>query len=190
MLSFDASPTGPQRVTAQAMQALVPVLRTKRLTLRAPCLDDYAALKRIMEEPTARFMFDAMPSAIEGWLDFAQLTSGWLLRGHGPWAIEQDGEIRGFVSVHFEYGDKEPELGFMLLPEAQGKGFAFEAAKAARAYAFEALKMPTLVSYIDKENTRSIALAERLGGTRDSAAEAENGPSSYVYRYMNERVAA
>ena len=55
-------------------------------------------------------------------------------------------------------------------PAAEGKGYAFEAAQAARAHAFDVLGWETAVSYIDPGNARSIELAERLGAVRDPEA--------------------
>jgi RimJ/RimL family protein N-acetyltransferase len=58
-----------------------------------------------------------------------------------------------------------------VLPEAEGRGLAHEAAGAALAWG-KAQGLPALVSYVDPANARSIRLAERLGGRRDGAAEA------------------
>jgi hypothetical protein len=61
----------------------------------------------------------------------------------------------------------EPELGWQLQIEAEGKGYAFEAAIAMRDWAFQVRKLKTLVSYIGPDNARSIRLADRLGATLD-----------------------
>ncbi|MEL6549627.1 MAG: GNAT family N-acetyltransferase [Pseudomonadota bacterium] len=183
-LPHEIPATGPSVVLAQAMQALVPVLTTDRLTLRSPRIEDFAAYARIAEQPSARFIFGEVPSRGHAWVDFGQLIATWILRGHGIWTVEAEGCVQGFVLIGFEPGDDEPELGFMFLPEAEGKSIAFEAATAARDYAFSTLGLRTLVSYIDHENTRSIALATRLGGTRDRAAEKHD--DTVTYRYIKE----
>jgi RimJ/RimL family protein N-acetyltransferase len=72
----------------------------------------------------------------------------------------------------------------VLQAGAEGRGFASEAAAAVRDHAFRALGWPTLVSYMDPENDRSVRLAERLGGVRDDAAARPAGPDEcIVYRY-------
>ncbi|MEM1373163.1 MAG: GNAT family N-acetyltransferase [Pseudomonadota bacterium] len=183
MLPHEFPATGPSVALAQAIQALIPVLTTERLTLRAPRIEDFAAYARMAEQPSARFIFGEIPSRTRAWFDFGQLIATWLLRGHGMWTVEAEGEVQGFVLIGFEPGDDEPELGFMFLPEAEGKGIAFEAATAARDYALSALGLTTLVSYIDHENARSIALAKRLGGIRDT--DAEKHDDTVTYRYLS-----
>jgi RimJ/RimL family protein N-acetyltransferase len=79
----------------------------------------------------------------------------------------------------------ERELGWVILEGFEGKGYAFEAAKLARAYAFETLKFETLVSYIDPDNARSIRLAEKLGAVRDDKAARPEGDGCLVYRHAN-----
>ena len=56
------------------------------------------------------------------------------------------------------------------------------AAEAARTHVFETLGWDTAVSYIDPQNARSIALAERLGAVRDDSA-ARPHPDDLVYRH-------
>jgi RimJ/RimL family protein N-acetyltransferase len=102
----------------------------------------------------------------DAWLDFAQMTSTWLLQGHGLWTIGHAGQIAGFVVLGFEPGDAEPELGFMLTATAEGRGLAFEAASAAKRHAFDTLGWSRVVSYIEPSNDRARTLALRLGGVR------------------------
>ena len=62
----------------------------------------------------------------------------------------------------------EPEFGWSAWsPETEGKGIVREAAAAARDWAWDNLGWTTAVSYIDQDNARSIALAERLGAVHD-----------------------
>jgi RimJ/RimL family protein N-acetyltransferase len=76
----------------------------------------------------------------------------------------------------------------MFRTSVQGKGFATEAAQAARDYAFGPLGLPTLVSTIDHNNDPSIRLSERLGATRDAAAEAAHDNAIRVYRHPGPEV--
>ncbi|MEP0139746.1 GNAT family N-acetyltransferase, partial [Tateyamaria sp.] len=63
-----------------------------------------------------------------------------------------------------------------------GKGYAFEGATAFRTWALTELNLPSLVSYIDDDNLRSRALAERLGAWLDDRAKAPD-PGDLVYRH-------
>ena len=84
------------------------------------------------------------------------------------WTVEHqdDKRVLGFVLLGHETGDPEPELGFLFTEEAEGQGYAFEASEKARNNAWNALSFETLVSYIDPENDRAIALAKRLGAEK------------------------
>jgi hypothetical protein len=109
----------------------------------------------------------------------------WSLLGCGALMIEHrdTGECLGQVGINHGPLFPEWELGWLVYPEAEGHGFAFEAATALRAWARETRKLETLVSYIDPANLRSIRLAERLGATLDPQA-ARPDPGDLVYRHF------
>lgn len=180
--------TGPAAAFAASLQVALPVLDTERLRLRAPRIEDFETYAAIGESERGRYLVADNADRDALWLDFAQMVATWLLRGHGVWTVEtrDTGDTIGFVLLGFEPGDHEPELGYLFLPEAEGHGYAQEAARAARAHAFDTLGMKTLVSTIDHDNTRSIRLAERLGATRDAAAEAAHDNIIQVYRHCAE----
>lgn len=170
----EVPPSGPSAMFAEGLRARLPVLQTERLTLRAPVLEDFATYADILMSDRAAYM-DGPFDRETAWLDFTSSVSNWLLRGHGPWTVTRsaDATILGFVTVQMEWGDHEPELGFFFTAEAEGHGYAFEAARAARAHALNTLRLPKLVSYVDPANTRSRALAEKLGAKPDAAAAAK-----------------
>lgn len=177
--------TGAAAARTDRFAALVPVIQTARLRLRAPRIGDFPIF--------ARFLIDsALPEAPEAdreaaWLDFCQLVASWPLRGIGPWTVEdRDGRAVGGVVVNHEYGDPEVELGWVVAKGAEGRGIATEAARAARAWLFATQGFSSLVSYIDPDNAASVAVAERLGATRDPVAEAAIGHDCLVYRHLPE----
>jgi len=172
---------GAAALFAIALQGELPTLATDRLMLRAPRVTDFDAYAQIACSPRGAHLGGPMTRE-DAWADFSQMTSTWLLHGHGLWTIGHAGTIAGFVVLGFEPGDQEPELGFMLTETAEGHGIAFEAASAALTHAFDTLGWPTLVSYIAPENARSIALARRLGACPDGEIT-EGGQTTLIYRY-------
>ncbi len=153
--------------------------------MRAPKLSDFPACAAIACDARARFLGGPM-SRDEAWDEFAKMAAGWLLHGHGGFAIEdaESGTVLGFVVLGLEPGDQEVELGFSLTEAGEGKGIAYEAARAVRAWAARELGLNGLVSYIDPGNARSIALATRLGAARDPSAEAKlDDAGTLVYRH-------
>lgn len=153
--------------------ASVPVLETARLRLRAPRVADLSAWTLQYTAPEAEYLggpFD--DPECTAWEEFAYYTGAWMLYGHGLWTAERtdDGAVVGFVHLAIEWDDWEPELGWHLIPEARGQGYAQEMASAVQAFGLELLE--TFVSYVDPRNAPSNALAKRVGARRDAAVEA------------------
>lgn len=178
----ELAPTGVPAALASNLASQIPALVTDALTLRATTVADFDAYAQILCCERGRFIYPDCTRE-DAWFDFVQLSSNWLLHGHGGWAIEdnESGALLGFVLLGLEPGDLEIELGFMLLEENEGMGIAHEAAQMARHFAFDTLKLPRLVSYIHKDNARSIALAERLG-----AARSEHDEDMLAFFHANE----
>ena len=175
---------GAAALFALNLQRQLPTVTTDRLILRAPRVTDFDTYADIACSDRGTF-FGGPMSREEAWADFAQMTSTWLLHGHGLWTIGHGGGIAGFVVLGFEPGDQEPELGFMLTGEAEGRGIAAEAATCALSHAFGELGWHTLVSYIDPANTRAQKLASALGATPDGTVD-----DAQVWRYTRKEQAA
>jgi len=175
---------------AAALGARLPVLDSPRLRLRVPVLGDFDLWARIVCGPAGVHLGGPFDRD-EAFTDFAASLGLWLLRGHGLWTLtaRETGAPLGFVLIGFEPGDHEPELGYLLAPEAEGQGLATEAARLVLDHA-RALGLPSLVSYIDADNVRSAALARRLGARRDPAAEAALDHACHVYRHFGPEIAA
>jgi len=162
---------------------MIPVLTTDRLTLRAPCIEDFEPWAEILMSDRGQYIggpFDRQGA----WDDLCRETASWVLRGYGGWSVEANGTYIGMIGLHHELGDPERELGWVLNAAGEGHGYAFEGASAARTYALKTLGWDTLVSYIDPANERSITLAQKLGATRDEDAQKpDDYPNCFVYRH-------
>jgi RimJ/RimL family protein N-acetyltransferase len=181
---WEAPPTGPAAALADRLAAIVPVIATDRFRLRAPRIKDFPVYARFLTD-NASIDDLADDDREAAWLDFCQIVASWPLRGYGSWTVEgkDSGAAVGAIILNHEFGDPEVELGWAVALGHEGQGIATEAAVAARAHAFSAFGFPTLVSYIDPVNARSVAVATRLGATRDTAAEAALGDDILVYRH-------
>lgn len=179
---FEAAPNAQGSEIAAAVAGAIPQLETDRLILRAPQLTDFDTYARIVASPRGRYL--VVMSREDAWYDFAQMVAIWSLRGHGMWSVtaKDGGALLGFVVLGFEPEDPEPELGFIFTEKGEGMGYAFEAASAARTFAFEQLGWDTLASFVVKGNTRSERLADRLGAKVEREIVEEDGVT-LVYRH-------
>ena len=163
--------------------ALVPVIDTARLVLRGPKDNDVAPLAAFLTSPRAEWIGGPYPDddAAE-WLDWQR--GQWAKLGRGSWivALRQDDTPIGRVGLLEHEGWDEPELGWFLFEGFDGRGYAHEAALAARSYAADTLNLSPLFSFIEPTNHRSRALAERLGATPERDVEID-GIALTVYRH-------
>jgi len=160
-----------------------PILATERLTLRMPQGSDWPVLRDYAATDRARFTGGPQDLAT-AWRAFGHMVGHWVLRGYGLffYADRATGAVLGMAGPWFPEGRPEREIAWAVLdPAAEGKGYALEAALAARDWAYRTLGWQTAVSYIDPANTRSIALATRLGARLDVDAPALEGHA--VYRH-------
>lgn len=161
------------------MPVNIPSLETARLLLLPPAEADFEGYASIVTTERGRFIGGPL-SREDAWLDYAQMVASWMFRGYGALTVKarDDGRYLGTVLVNHEFGDPEPELGWLFVKGAEGKGLAFEAGAAMLEWAWANTALTTVVSYMDPENTRAMALAARLGGRQVS------GPAGVVtYRY-------
>ena len=90
--------------------------------------------------------------------------------GIGKWAValRADGTVIGHCGVAMEpvHGlTPEPELGYRLRPEFQGKGYATEAAKAALEHCLMLVGLPRILGIVEPANTASARVLLKLGLT-------------------------
>jgi len=161
----------------------IPTLETDRLALRGPRVDDFGPLEAYWR--TERSCYEGGPKDRDGaWDDFASSFGCWLIRGYGPWCVEPrgGGAFFGIVGVFHPAWCIEPDLGWSLMPEAEGKGIAQEAALSAREWSYAHTPVARLTSNIHRGNARSIRLAVRLGAAEDPDAP-DTDAETVIYRH-------
>jgi RimJ/RimL family protein N-acetyltransferase len=162
----------------------IPVIETERLRLREWREADLPAFAAFWaDEATARFV-GGTANQDGAWRIMAMYLGHWLLRGFGLWALEDkaSGRWAGWCGPWNPEGWPEPEIGWALATAFHGRGYATEAARRARDFAYQQLGWPTAVSYIAAENAASQRVAARLGATLEGPGELRGKPVG-VYRH-------
>lgn len=171
------------------MSSSIPRLETENLMLRAGTANDLDALAAFFASPRS-FYVGGPKTRNESWRALAAGLGHWALRGYGMWHLEEksSGLSVGSVGIINHEGWDEPELGWNVFEGFEGKGYAYEAAFTSRAYAAEQFGLDGVISYIDAKNTRSLALAKRLGATFERHGELL-GYACDIYRHPKQAVA-
>jgi RimJ/RimL family protein N-acetyltransferase len=160
----------------------IPIIETERLRLcafAAHHFDEYAAIHG--DAAVMRYIGEGRPlSRPEAWRSLATMLGHWDLRGYGMWAVEErgaPGRLLGRVGFLNPEGWPELELGWTLGPWAQGRGYATEAAVAARAHGRAHFGVTRLVSFIRPGNEASVRVAQRVGCRLERRIELSGGPA-------------
>lgn len=164
----------------------VPEVLTPRLRLRAFTLADLDAYAAICaDEEVMRYIGTGGAVGRDvAWRHLASFNGQWTLLGYGTWALERrsDGLLIGRVGFLDPPGWPGNELAWTLARSAWGQGYAFEGSAAARDFGRAELGVKGLVSLIRDANTRSIALAQRLGARNEGPIEFLGG-SALLFRH-------
>ena len=160
-------------------------LETERLILRQLQEKDFEIFAaHYADEAMAKYI-GGLNNRDQAWRRMAMHIGHWKLRGFGYWAVEEksSGCFVGSVGLWRSEGWPELELGYWVTRDAHGKGYATEAARAARRHAYNVLGAETLVSYIHPDNEPSKRVAERLGARQEKTIDLlDHGPHC-VYRH-------
>ena len=154
----------------------LPTLETRRLTLGKITVFDaedmysYASLNSV-----TRYLLWAPHLNIEdtrGYIEF--LNRQYKKGNYADWGIKLKncGTFIGTVGfADFDYENNVGEVGYVLNPAYQGKGYMTEAVNAVLAVAFDGIGLSKVVLRIIDENRASIRLALRLGFVLDHISD-------------------
>ena len=153
------------------MSRTIPTINTSRLTLRAMRSEDFRRFAEIWATPEVVAHITGKPrSKALSWDAFLRNAGHWQISGFGQWAIQAHGQQQMAGQVGFFFGsrglgddfDPYPEAGWVLAPEAQGRGLGLDAVQAAHDW-FDRVIAGRTVCIITPENKGSLRIAEALG---------------------------
>ena len=143
------------------------ILETERLFLREMNMEDFDALYRVLADPDIMrhypYTFDE--DRVRRWIE--RNMKRYREDGFGLWAVclKDSGEMIGDCGLTLQSinGKLLPEIGYHIRGDWQRKGYAREAARAVRNWAFRNTDYPALYSYCKHTNIPSFRTAESIG---------------------------
>jgi RimJ/RimL family protein N-acetyltransferase len=167
------------------------LLETERLVLRKPRLDDVDGLLEFAGDGEVMRWIAGEPGGREVALEHVERwLARWDANGVGQFVVLLGERIIGRVgllvwdsrswetSSYDLAGDAaESELGWAISSGYWGQGYATEAARAARTWAYEKRGVGRLISLIDPRNVRSIRVADKLGAEPEQLVHSSFGPT-------------
>lgn len=158
---------------------------TERLILRQFQDEDWKDLHEYYSsEEATRYTVGRAFSEGESWRIMSAMLGHWVLRGYGPYALEDkcSGKVIGTAGFWYPNDWPSPEIKWALAPAYWRKGYASEAARALQKIGIEYLPEISLISLIAKENQASIKLALAVGACFDREIDFRGGKWD-IYRH-------
>lgn len=171
------------------------ILETDRLYMRKLIQADYDALCQILQDDKVMYAYEGAfsNSEVQEWLDRQLMRyEKWPF---GLWAVilKDRNELIGQCGLTMQpwRGSEVLEIGYLFNHAYWHKGYATEAAKACKQYAFETLKATEVCSIIRDTNIASQNVAIRNGmAIRESWVKHYRGVDMPHYRYVVENQTA
>ena len=167
------------------------MIATERLLLRPWWDDDFERLAAVHADPETMEMLGGPMdrAASDAWI--ARQIVHWGRHGFGLWAVEAAGRVSPLIGavglLRLRPGMPNApgvEIAWRLGRAWWGRGFATEAARAALQDGFDRCGLDEVIAFTATGNARSQAVMQRLGMTRDAAADFDhpNLPEGSVLR--------
>lgn len=143
------------------------MIETERLYLREMKQDDYDDLAKMLKssEVMLHYAHEFTDGDVQAWLD--RQFDRYEKDGFGLWAVclKETGKMIGQCGITWQEWDGclVPEIAYFFQQKYWGEGYAIEAAKACRDYAFEQLAFDKIYSMIRDTNAPSQKVATRNG---------------------------
>ncbi|MFI5199453.1 MAG: GNAT family N-acetyltransferase [Candidatus Limnocylindrales bacterium] len=158
---------------------------TARLTFREMTLADLEAMAALLGDPVVMAYYAQPKDRAEAlaWIEWNQRL--YREHGFGLWIVEERGSGQfigdcGLTPQQVD-GTTEIEVGYHVRAALQRRGFATEAAAAARAYARDVLGLDRLVALIHPDNVALQRVAEKIGLRLERETTNSSGRPRRVY---------
>lgn len=145
------------------------LIETPRLMLRAPISEDVSSWPLMADDESVTANTGSDEDQRRSWNELLVIAGHWGLMGWGPLiAVEKQSEaLVGRFGPSKPFGWPCVEIGWVLLPHFQGRGYALEAAVAAMDFALLKRGEARVIHTIRPANIASQNVARKLGSTNN-----------------------
>jgi [ribosomal protein S5]-alanine N-acetyltransferase len=143
-----------------------PILKTERLLLRRVNNTDVNEIMSLRSNPeTMKYIPRPLVKTIEDALEHIAMIDEKIEKNEGiNWAItlKDYSKLIGIIGYYrIKPEHYRAEIGYMILPEYNGKGIVSEAIKEVVKYGFEVMQLHSIEAVIDPENYASAKVLEK-----------------------------
>jgi RimJ/RimL family protein N-acetyltransferase len=142
------------------------VVRTGRLIMRPVSWSDLDDLRALKSDPEVfAIMLGGVRTPAQVLDELADDLAFWGAHGVGMWAVREIGgeTFIGYVGLHERPDGRGVALRFALVPAAQGRGYASEAAAAALRFGHEYAGLPHIIAVARESNFASRMVLGNIG---------------------------
>jgi RimJ/RimL family protein N-acetyltransferase len=142
-----------------------PTIETARLVLRPQRPEDFEPWAAFMADETATRFIGGVQARSQAWRGFMSVAGAWAMTGASMFSVVEKASGRwvGRLGPWTPAEWPGTEVGWGVIRDCWGRGYATEGAAAAIDWAFDQLGWTEVIHCIDPDNAASQSVARRLG---------------------------
>lgn len=152
------------------------ILETEHCLIRETTVEDVEAFYRIYEEPSITEFMDSLYDDPQEERAYARdyIDKVYSFYGFGIWTVlekpeansDLEPEVIGRAGICYKEGYDDPEVGFVIAADRQGRGYATEICDAILKYGHERLGFQRILAFVQPANKASMRVCDKLGMNR------------------------
>ena len=147
------------------------ILETEHCLVRETTVDDVEEFYHIYSEPSITKFMEPLYENPEEERAYARdyIEKVYAFYGFGIWTVVEKqsdgsaGEVIGRAGICYREGYEDPEMGFVIAKDKQGRGYATEVCRAILQYGHKELDFKRILAFVQPENGASLSVCDKLG---------------------------
>jgi len=149
------------------------ILETEHCLVRETTVEDVEEFYRIYSDPSITKFMESLYEDPEEERAYAKdyIDKVYSFYGFGIWTVlekpeagsSQTAQVIGRAGICYREGYEDPEMGFVIATDKQGRGYATEVCRAILQYGHEQLGFKRILAFVQPENAASLHVCDKLG---------------------------